>query len=189
MRTTTRVGLTLLLPALALIGCGNDDPVAEPNRTNGTDDASSVPPSATGSGGIEPPGTPDHTVATSTPRDAPHPPPPPASGSGAVGVVTLGPQCPVVQDNVPCPDRPAPSARVAISALAEGSTLERPVAARTPIDTIEANGAGQFIINVDAGTYAVTAETPDAMTCPVEGITVTDRGYTAVVVACDTGIR
>ena len=189
MRTTTRVGLTLLLPALALIACGDGDPVAEPTRTNGTDVAGSAPPGGTGSGTIEPPRTTDDAVQTSTPRNAPHPPPPPTSGSGAVGVVTLGPQCPVVQDNVPCPDLPAPRARVTISALAEGSTIERPVAAGTPIDTVEANDAGQFITNLDAGTYAVTAETRDAMSCPVEGITVTNRGYTAVVVACDTGIR
>jgi hypothetical protein len=102
-----------------------------------------------------------------------------APGSGVRGMVTAGPQCPVVVAGSPCPDRPW-KGTVRISAT-QGDVVRE----------VETDDGGRFEIALGAGSYVVVAVTdPERMsTGAPQTVTVTDGVWAEVTLMVDTGIR
>jgi hypothetical protein len=101
--------------------------------------------------------------------------------SGIVGVVLLGPQCPVVQEGSPCPDEPI-AADVVVTDTASGREV---ASARSGED-------GRFRISVPPGQYVVQASTESTGGPPTAkpvNVTVEPHQFTEVTVPVDTGIR
>lgn len=105
------------------------------------------------------------------------------AGAGVTGLVTLGPQCPVVTTDDPCPDRPAAGVAVTVSDRVPGDSYAAgKVVARATTDS-----DGVYRIAVGPGEYVVTAVA--GMSCAVMDATVTRGSYSQVDIPCDTGIR
>jgi hypothetical protein len=101
-----------------------------------------------------------------------------AAASGIRGVVLLGPQCPVVQEGSPCPDKPF-----------EGTVAVTTVSGRL-VGTTRSRADGEFEIQVDPGTYLVSAIDLQGINFskPVTVEVRTGRMSQATVLV-DTGIR
>ena len=102
----------------------------------------------------------------------------PTARSGVRGVVLAGPQCPVVEQGSPCPDRPW-------AGIVRVTTLDGAQVAETETDE-----HGGFAIDLDPGSYVVVAGTggrPQAGSS--KRITVEDGIVTEVRLVVDTGIR
>lgn len=101
-----------------------------------------------------------------------------AAASGIRGVVLLGPQCPVVQEGSPCPDKPF-----------EGTVAVTTVPGRL-VGTTRSGADGRFEIRVDPGTYQVAAIDLQGINFskPVTVEVRTGRMSEATVLV-DTGIR
>lgn len=99
--------------------------------------------------------------------------------SGVRGVVTAGPQCPVLQQGSPCPDRP----------------WQGTVRASTPdgdvVDEVPTGAGGRFEIQLEPGDYVVAAVTESGRlpTAASREVTVPERGWAEVMLVVDTGIR
>lgn len=107
----------------------------------------------------------------------------PDGRSGVTGQVHLGPQCPVVSVNEPCPEKPASGVTVIVSEQLPGEAyVAGPEVART-----ETDAQGAFRVAVAPGSYVVTAEA--GMSCELMDARVVADSYTDVAVPCDTGIR
>ena len=103
--------------------------------------------------------------------------------SGVVGVVRLGPQCPLESEDDPCTDQPAVGARVTVARRIPGdSRAAGEVVARATTDA-----DGTFRVAVAPGNYVVTADA--GMSCELMDARVTAGAYSKVDVPCDTGIR
>lgn len=102
----------------------------------------------------------------------------PAGSTGVRGVVTAGPTCPVQREgDTSCNDKPVPAHLVL--QRGDGSTAA----------SGDAGSDGQFFIASSAGSYTLTATSPNAMRCSSQPVTVTSGHVTDVHVSCDTGIR
>lgn len=102
----------------------------------------------------------------------------PVARSGIRGVVTAGPQCPVVVQGSPCPDRPwSGTVRVATP---DGDTVSE----------VETDARGGFSVDLEPGSYEVLAVTggrpPNASP---EAVEVEVDTFTEVTLVVDTGIR
>lgn len=98
--------------------------------------------------------------------------------SGVRGVVTAGPQCPVVQQGSPCPDQPWQGA---VRAITDGDV----------VDEVRSDAGGRFEIALDPGDYVVVAVT-DAGRLPMaapQEVVVPQGGWIEVTLVVDTGIR
>lgn len=101
-----------------------------------------------------------------------------AAESGIMGVVLLGPQCPVVQQGSPCPDEPF-----------EGTVSVTTVSGRL-VGTTRSGPDGRFDIRVEPGTYLVTAlNLRGVMFAKPVTVDVTSGRMSEVSVVVDTGIR
>lgn len=102
-----------------------------------------------------------------------------APAGGVRGVVTSGPQCPVVVAGSPCPDRWW-QGTVRISAT-QGDVVRE----------VETDDRGRFEIALGAGSYVVVAVTdPERMsTASPQTVTVVDGAWAVVTLLVDTGIR
>ena len=102
-----------------------------------------------------------------------------APTGGVRGIVTAGPQCPVVVAGSPCPDRPW-QGTVRISAT-QGDVVRE----------VETDDGGRFEIALGAGSYVVVAVTdPERMsTGSPQTVTVVDGAWAEVTLLVDTGIR
>jgi hypothetical protein len=99
--------------------------------------------------------------------------------SGVRGVVTAGPQCPVVQQGSPCPDQPWQGA---VRATTAGGDV---------VDEVRSDAGGRFEIALDPGDYVVVAVTDAGrlpMATPLE-VMVPHGGWIEVTLVVDTGIR
>lgn len=101
------------------------------------------------------------------------------AGSGVVGVVLLGPMCPVESTASPCPDRPmaGQEVRVTRGGVEAGTT-------RT-------DDRGRFRIALAPGEYVVGAvlEGAGPPTAAPVPVTVRQGSFTRVTVPVDSGIR
>jgi hypothetical protein len=105
---------------------------------------------------------------------------PPAAGSGIEGRVTIGPTCPVVRADSPCPDRPY-AAEIRVVA-ASGEEVAR----------VRSGEDGRFRVDLRPGTYTLVPEGSSAKGPPhaePETVTVSQGRYTQVSIAYDSGIR
>jgi hypothetical protein len=100
--------------------------------------------------------------------------------SGVRGLVFLGPSCPVMQKNVPCPDRLFP-AKVKIRDLASGDLVA----------TTASGQDGRFVVRLPPGRYVLEPVSPEEgfpFGKPVP-VTVRAHAFTLARVSVDTGIR
>jgi hypothetical protein len=106
-----------------------------------------------------------------------------AAGDGTSGIegrVTIGPQCPVIQEGSPCPDAPYVAT---VRILLDGDVVA----------TGRSGRDGSFRIPVAPGEYTVDAAPPDEngiATVRVQPhVVVSDGGYSRVDLSFDSGIR
>lgn len=105
------------------------------------------------------------------------------ASSGVVGLVRLGPHCPVEVVGEPCDDRPAVRAAVTVSEQLPGEAYAAgEVVARGTTDD-----AGRFRITVPPGEYVVTADA--GMSCELMDAQVAADSFAEVDIPCDTGVR
>lgn len=99
--------------------------------------------------------------------------------SGVRGTVLLGPQCPVVQEDSPCPDEPIDGAGIEV--LQEGVVVK----------TATSGADGRFQVAVAPGTYELRAVPPEGVGMSVKpvSVTVTAGEFVEVDLLVDTGIR
>lgn len=101
-----------------------------------------------------------------------------AAGSGIQGVVLLGPQCPVVQEGSPCPDKPF-----------EGTVIVSTESGRL-VTTARSGADGRFRVQVEPGTYVVTmADLEGINFAKPATVTVSSGRMAEVTLLVDTGIR
>ena len=103
------------------------------------------------------------------------------AGSGVMGVVQLGPPCPV--ERIPPDPRCAPRGyKTTIEISKQGS--------QTVVATTKSDEAGRFKIDLAAGAYAFHPKGGNVMPrCDSETIQVKPHSFTYATLSCDTGIR
>jgi hypothetical protein len=99
--------------------------------------------------------------------------------SGIEGTVTIGPVCPVVQENSPCPDEPY-AASIDIED-GDGDVLA----------TATSGDDGQFRVDLVPGTYTLVPQPGDSGLpfAEEQEVEVAAGAYTHVEVQYDSGIR
>ena len=104
------------------------------------------------------------------------------SGSGDSGIegrVTIGPTCPVVQENSPCPDQPF---QARIDVLRDGDV----------VTSFKSGEDGNFRVPLEPGTYTLQGVSPGEgvppYATPVDVI-VSAGAFTQVDIVFDSGIR
>lgn len=88
------------------------------------------------------------------------------------GTVVAGPTCPVERPGEPCPPTTITSGTVTAGAK-----------------TAEIDGNGTWGMLLPAGSYTVTVQTSQAMSCKPTSASVAADRVTEVTITCDTGIR
>ena len=191
----------VFIASLALLiaaGCENGDtpPSGSAGLTTPTPDATSAPqstPRTTITATPEPAST---VIATATrePPPAPQPTVEPepttaatptatpvqAAGSGIQGQALMGPMCPVVSSDEPCPDQPV---RATVDVLNVDCTQK--------ITTFTTDADGRFRVDLQPGEYCLIPQ-PGTGGFPFgtpQNVVVRESAYTAVVISLDTGIR
>lgn len=104
----------------------------------------------------------------------------PSLTSGVRGLVLLGPTCPVMQIDNPCPDEPYQAKLTVL-------TLDGQVVTRAASDA-----EGKFEIKLPAGDYILHAENPEGQGLPYADdteFTVIADEFTEVEIHFDSGIR
>jgi hypothetical protein len=105
--------------------------------------------------------------------------PAPSSRQGIIGIVTLGPRCPVERVPEPdnCKDKPYMASLVATSQDASSSPFY-----------FYSDADGKFRVDLPAGTYAIASQDTGLPICKGSAIVMPGK-FTVIKVACDTGIR
>ena len=106
----------------------------------------------------------------------------PKSGpdSGIRGTVLLGPRCPVVRQDSPCPDTPWVGT-VSVSRSGDGQ-----------VSTVQTSAQGTYAVALDPGAYNVVPVLPGSGGPPFAGpvtVVVHAHEYTKADLTVDTGIR
>jgi len=97
--------------------------------------------------------------------------------SGVQGVVLLGPQCPVVREDEPCPDKPY-------------QTTVDIFRAGTLFASFATDKNGTFEASLPPGNYVLRPRGGDVFpTCSDLAVTVGPNNVEQVTLSCDTGIR
>jgi len=100
------------------------------------------------------------------------------AGSGIEGHITIGPMCPVVQINNPCPDKPYQA------------TLTVLTTDKRKIMQFQTDASGYFYVALAPGEYILHPESPNGMPHANDIAFSVVRGqYTRVDVVYDSGIR
>jgi len=103
---------------------------------------------------------------------------PQSSDSGIEGVVTIGPMCPVIQENVPCPDQPYQATLTVLT------TRGKRVA------QFQTDEKGYFRFNLASGDYVLHPESPNMMPFAADmQFTVDEHEFTLLEISYDSGIR
>ena len=98
--------------------------------------------------------------------------------SGIEGQVLLGPMCPVVREEVACPDQPYQATLTVLSLNGR------------KIAQVQTNEHGKFKIPLSPGEYILHPEAPNVMPFAAEQTFVVDKGrFTQITVHYDSGIR
>ncbi len=98
--------------------------------------------------------------------------------TGISGIVLVGPQCPVVREDEPCPDKPYEADIDVYDA--SGALVTR----------VRSDAAGEFFVELASGAYRLEPRSPAVLpyASPVDVIVVDGR-TTSVVVSYASGIR
>lgn len=108
------------------------------------------------------------------------PPATPSALSGVRGRVTIGPMCPVVREDQPCPDRPYQ----AILTIRDAAGRE--------VARVESSADGTYALSLAPGSYVMTPESPSAARLPwanPQPFEVRALLWTTLDIAFDSGIR
>ncbi len=172
MKFAVTVACSLI--ALAALACRDGDrDAATPSPVEPTATARTTGTPAPAATPTPPPSTPAGTPIPATPTA------PPSAASGVEGYVTIGPQCPVVQEGSPCPDAPFEAAL----------TLVDPVTGAT-VASGRSDASGYFRLDAPPGSYRLVPESFGALPYASEqDVTVPASGYAQVAVPYDSGIR
>jgi hypothetical protein len=103
----------------------------------------------------------------------------PSLNSGLEGLVTVGPQCPVVRVGESCPDLPY------------AATLELRQAGKLIVQ-FNSDASGKFRVAVRPGSYSLEPLSPGGRALPAAGpqsVTVLEGQFLNVAVVYDSGIR
>ncbi|MBI2758521.1 MAG: hypothetical protein HYX49_07560 [Chloroflexi bacterium] len=104
---------------------------------------------------------------------------PTPTDSGVEGNVTIGPLCPVVQVNNPCPDKPYQATLTILTTTTRRKVIQ-----------FKTDANGYFRVALAPGEYILRPESPNVMPRAAEILfTVTDHQFTRVDVVYDSGIR
>lgn len=182
------IAAAALAVATFVVACGDNYDDASPTPARTPTSTAAAATGGTAAAGTAAAGT-VSTAVSGTPSigDTPAPPPSPAPsatpvtlpdvGTGIAGLVLIGPQCPVVQEGVECPDKPF-EATIEIYA---GTRL---------VTTVRSNADGIFVVALDPGTYRLVPLSPGGPTNAAEQtVTVSGGVTTRVTVNYDSGIR
>lgn len=104
---------------------------------------------------------------------------PTPGGQGQLeGQVLIGPVCPVMQANTPCPDQPFQAHLIVLDVQGQ------------PALRFQTAADGRFAVSLAAGTYTLRPEPPDGLArAPEQVVTVTAGQTTRVTVTYDSGLR
>lgn len=106
--------------------------------------------------------------------------PTPDGSSGVYGRVTIGPMCPVMRAEDPCPDKPYQS------------TLVISTPSGKKVTSINTDADGHFRVNLLPGEYTLKPQTPQNQPLPIaqeQTFTVVTGQFTELNVLYDSGIR
>jgi hypothetical protein len=100
------------------------------------------------------------------------------SDSGIEGIVTIGPMCPVMRANVPCPDQPYQATLTVLT------TNGKKVA------QFQTDEKGNFRFNLASGDYVLHPKSPNVMPSAADiPFTVDEHEFTWLEISYDSGIR
>jgi hypothetical protein len=103
---------------------------------------------------------------------------PQPSDSGIEGIVTIGPMCPVMQENVPCPDQPYQA------------TLTVLTTSGKKVTQFQTDEKGHFRVNLSPGDYILHPKSPNVMPSAADmPFTVNAHKYALLKISYDSGIR
>ena len=98
--------------------------------------------------------------------------------SGIEGTVTIGPMCPVMQEDVPCPDQPYQATLTVLTTSGDKVTQ------------FQANEQGRFHIELAPGDYVLYPESPNGLPFAADmPFTVDEHEFTQLQISYDSGIR
>lgn len=103
---------------------------------------------------------------------------PGANEGGLYGQILIGPTCPVVQINNPCPDMPF---QATVTVLDAGGQI---------VTEFQSDALGNFQVNLAPGAYTLRPEPTTKLTrAPEQTVTVTAGQLRLVMIKYDSGIR
>jgi hypothetical protein len=103
---------------------------------------------------------------------------PQPSDGGIEGTVTVGPMCPVMQEDVPCPDQPYQA------------TLTVLTRSGKKVTQFQTDENGRFRVNLSAGDYVLHPESPNSLPFAADiPFTVNEHKFTQLEISYDSGIR
>ena len=98
--------------------------------------------------------------------------------SGIEGLVTIGPMCPVVQEDVPCPDQPY----LAILTILTMDGKE--------IAQFQTDESGRFRVELAPGEYVLRPDSPNGLPFAADVVfRVNEHEFTRLEISYDSGIR
>ncbi len=100
--------------------------------------------------------------------------------SGIDGLVTIGPTCPVVQEDTPCPDQPYQATIVVLEESGEEVTR------------VTSGEDGRFRLRLAPRSYTLVPQSPNAGAPPFASevaVEVKEHEFAEVAIAYDSGIR
>lgn len=101
----------------------------------------------------------------------------PAGTSGIEGQVTIGPMCPVVMLNDPCPDQPYQA------------TVDVLDASGKQVAQFQSDAQGRFKVALAPGVYTIRPQRAGIARAPQQDVTVIAGQFTPVEIVYDSGIR
>ncbi|MBI4314403.1 MAG: carboxypeptidase regulatory-like domain-containing protein [Chloroflexi bacterium] len=101
----------------------------------------------------------------------------PAGTSGIEGQVTIGPMCPVVMLNDPCPDQPYQATMDVLDASGE------------QVAQFQSDTQGRFKVALAPGVYTIRPQGEGITRAPQQDVTVVDGQFAPVEIIYDSGIR
>jgi hypothetical protein len=106
-------------------------------------------------------------------------PTPMLTDSGIEGQVTIGPTCPVMQINDPCPDRPYQATLTILSGFSHLRVIQ-----------FQTDANGYFRVALSPGEYILHPESPNSMPhAGDQNFTVQGHEFAQVSISYDSGIR
>jgi hypothetical protein len=183
MKTSLLAPLAAALCAISIVACGGAEP-ARPLEGTPTQQTREATPTAAAIVVASATAVPSESTPVTPPTDVPIPAPtstptPSVPGvTGVAGTVLVGPQCPVVRQDEPCPDRPL---EATIMFLDEGGQS---------VASVRSGTDGRFFVALQPGVYRIVPEDFGRLPHASESsVTVTAGQVAEVIVSYDSGIR